>query len=719
MALGWLLWRTWSPVVRRDAAAFCVAGVEFGHIHAHFVQQARHLVTIDVAYVWTVWHLVALMLTLLGWHLVTLMILLCGTRGTGLGQAWLLQHWAGSGGALGCRLSRLMPRGGASPLLAGAEVEYPHQLCRQWAACLHSTLLEHGALGMPLDLQQDVSAPLHLRSKASLGVQPRGKKLRPLMKEDAAVVKLTGPETFIKSLPLQLDVAIVLPPQCTAFPVLLVLPARSKQIHAPILQGEDAGPQDERLWTVQYGIPWSPEEFARRAADLSHPGHFLDGVHEVMSSSFERMKTLSTSELAQERTAAMRKWSMRAMHLKSTGEDGKENSPDHAKKILKSKNLKLFAEMVKESGSPDLSLCTDIANGFNLMGPMPSGGIFPCKPLHATLEPGQVRDMADMARAATWSNVRREGDNPMREEIYASTLEECKKGWMSGPYTLDDLPSGAVLTRRFGVQQSSTLADGTKIQKFRPIDDFSESLVNVTNSCDETILPMGVDQICSTLVRRMRLRPGEQLLCKAIDLQKAYKDLPLSKEALHDSGICVYSPSAKAPQAFQTLVLPFGARAAVMGFCRVSYAIWRIGVVLFNLHWTVYFDDYFLVAEVHESRHVEMAQQLLFLLLGWETSNEKEACFGGISRVLGVQIDLSETRMGAITVSNVESRVKDIVSMIDDVLSKGVASLSEVRVLCGRIVFAEAQIFGRLAGIHMKRLGRLEHVVPLWPLIRM
>ena len=60
--------------------------------------------------------------------------------------------------------------------------------------------------------------------------------------------------------------------------------------------------------------------------------------------------------------------------------------------------------------------------------------------------------------------------------------------------------------------------------------------------------------------------------------------------------ICVYSPEDGSPRAFQTMVLPFGARAAAMGFCRTSYAIGRIGVVVFNLHWTVYFDDFFLVA---------------------------------------------------------------------------------------------------------------------------
>ena len=75
------------------------------------------------------------------------------------------------------------------------------------------------------------------------------------------------------------------------------------------------------------------------------------------------------------------------------------------------------------------------------------------------------------------------------------------------------------------------------------------------------------------------------------------------QDVLQDSYIAVFSPKDGVPQAFQTLVLPFGARAAVMGFCRTSCAMWRIGVAIFGLHWTVYFDDYFLVAEVFESKH--------------------------------------------------------------------------------------------------------------------
>lgn len=75
---------------------------------------------------------------------------------------------------------------------------------------------------------------------------------------------------------------------------------------------------------------------------------------------------------------------------------------------------------------------------------------------------------------------------------------------------------------------------------------------------------------------------------------------------------------------------------------------------MFGLHWTVYFDDYFLVAEVSEAKHVDMAQQLLFLPLGWRTSDEKEGGFNALPRILRVQINLADAHLGVAVVHNVE-----------------------------------------------------------------
>ena len=45
VALGWLWWRAWSPIVARGAAALCVASVALAHIHLRFAWQACYVVT--------------------------------------------------------------------------------------------------------------------------------------------------------------------------------------------------------------------------------------------------------------------------------------------------------------------------------------------------------------------------------------------------------------------------------------------------------------------------------------------------------------------------------------------------------------------------------------------------------------------------------------------------------------------------------------------------
>ena len=74
MALGRLWWRAWSPLVARDSAPLCVAGVALGDIYLHFVALAN----IHRRFAWQAWHL----------------------------RVW---HWAVSGGALGPRWSPVTP----------------------------------------------------------------------------------------------------------------------------------------------------------------------------------------------------------------------------------------------------------------------------------------------------------------------------------------------------------------------------------------------------------------------------------------------------------------------------------------------------------------------------------------------------------------------------------------------------------------------------------
>ena len=63
-------------------------------------------------------------------------------------------------------------------------------------------------------------------------------------------------------------------------------------------------------------------------------------------------------------------------------------------------------------------------------------------------------------------------------------------GWLHGPYTEHELGDDYTVTRRFGVRQGS---------KIRPIDNYTESLVNQTTSAGEAISLHSTDVIAATL----------------------------------------------------------------------------------------------------------------------------------------------------------------------------------------------------------------------------
>ena len=97
------------------------------------------------------------------------------------------------------------------------------------------------------------------------------------------------------------------------------------------------------------------------------------------------------------------------------------------------------------------------------------------------------------------------GDPEVAKEVYTATLDERDRGWVRGPIPVSQIPEHSILTRRVGVIQSSTGEGGEQIRKVRPIDDYTQSLANLTASSCETIAPHGVDTIMAGLLLRLRL----------------------------------------------------------------------------------------------------------------------------------------------------------------------------------------------------------------------
>ena len=577
------------------------------------------------------------------------------------------------------------------------EVEYPMGLCRSWAALFMDVFLQYGAKPSVTELMQ-VDAFHSRHSRAMTGKQPRGRRLPPFVAEFKLVCKLTCDNGCIPPPIIQQPWPI--PPNATIHPHLESLPPGSKTIGSQTL-----GDKGERA-EITIGIPWEPAEFVQRAAGMGHPKLFLKTIPCEMDDVIHTISSMSPLELGRMRTATARKWILRSQELREKEYEKHSTMEDHCREVLAKKSLMVFDEMVKASDYKDVNIAKDIETGFDLMGHLPSSSVFQKNSSYATLMPEHVRSVSEKTRAAIWNSTRACIDKEIAEAVYAATVEEVNRGWLRGPYEFNDLPDGASLTRRFGIMQSSSTSDGIQSKKIRPIDDFTESLINLTNSCDEKISIHGVDTIISGIVKRLLLCGGrcesDGLVAKAVDLRKAYKQLAISKGALQDAFLCVLNCETSKPEAFQCRVLPFGARAAVQAFCRASHALWFLGTVIFKLHWSVYFDDFFLIENKAQSRHTGMVVTSFFTMLGWDVSDEKDAGFLTVARALGVCIDLSDSTSGMVSVYNTEARKSEIRDSIDKLLEAGSYKKGELLTLRGRLLFAENQIFGKTCNVAMK-----------------
>ena len=81
----------------------------------------------------------------------------------------------------------------------------------------------------------------------------------------------------------------------------------------------------------------------------------------------------------------------------------------------------------------------------------------------------------------------------------------------------------------------------------------------------------------------------------------------------------------------------------------------------------------------------------LFQLLGWETSSEKDNPFSGVCKVLGLEYNLEETKLGTLIIKNTAKRIEDVSSEIDRALEENFLSAKDGERLRGRLNFMESQ----------------------------
>ena len=442
---------------------------------------------------------------------------------------------------------------------------------------------------------------------------------------------------------------------------------------------------------VTIGIHRDPEIFVQEALCNGFPGRSDAALPCPMREAVLFSAEHDPMFVARHRSEEVRRLVAMARDLAPVERELKSNMSDRRRKILGCKRLKLMEALLAEIGSRDVDLAKDVADGFDLVGKLPESHVFSRKLRPASLAPESLRNIAPKARAAVLASVRSSGDAQMDRDLYQVTLAERDKGFLEGPVDPDSIPFNGTVTRRFGVLQKG---------KLRPIGDYRASLVNSSVTQTEMVTIHGIDHIAalgSMFMTSLHMKGRRtDLVAKCWDLSGAYKQLALSDPAFElDSYLVVWDPDLKRCSVFKQKVLPFGSIASVTGFLRYSHAVWAIGCRILKLCWSSYFDDFLHLESSLLKDHADMCVQMLFDLLGWKLSAEKLLPYHSLCKVLGVELDLSKTPDLVFDVANTESRKRELVKTLDEVLSSRKLSRHDSEKLRGRLQFASGQLFGR------------------------
>ena len=109
---------------------------------------------------------------------------------------------------------------------------------------------------------------------------------------------------------------------------------------------------------------------------------------------------------------------------------------------------------------------------------------------------------------------------------------------------------------------------------------------------------------------------------RTYDLKHAYKQYGISAADREVIRLAVRNPVTGGTSLFGINSLPFGASGSVGGFLRVSLAICFLGVALFRLVWTAFFDDYTVFSCDALVSNTAKTVETLFDLLGVEFARD-------------------------------------------------------------------------------------------------
>ncbi len=363
---------------------------------------------------------------------------------------------------------------------------------------------------------------------------------------------------------------------------------------------------------VEVGRYWSKKEFVEESAKLVHPYDRPVRVPQRVAANMHFIASHSPEEVARFRAETLSWYTMRAAQLETEEKSLHAKLHPDVERVVKNKKILLFKEMLKDIRYDDAEVASLLVVGCRVMGTLGKTGIWQGDDTKSAQCP--VDSVWANAKAAQASALtpREQDDEELAAAVWKATSEEVSNKLLLGPFSVAQLNSALgprwVPARRFGIRQG---------EKVRPIDNFSEHLVNQAFGASEKISMLGVDHVvswskawvlghrtpgkfqvtdntgvCWECYRNVGWRHGDgRLVGRVADLANAYKQLPVHPADASVSVIAVQEPKSNKVHLYRALALMFGETGAVYAFL-ISQALAAVASKLFKLIVVEFFDDF-------------------------------------------------------------------------------------------------------------------------------
>ena len=579
------------------------------------------------------------------------------------------------------------------------EAEYPELLCQRFADCVDSVT----------DLSCSPSQATE-QARASNQHQPRMSRMPPVVSEFAYTQRVSSAEE---------------PPldnrRLTS--TWLNVPKGSKLLRSGL---SEAG-----VPFLIFGIYRSPSQFLSDALLVEHPFYAASALPDDMLRAV--FLTLIEGPLAtmKHRLKTIQRWREMATRLEVEEAALRATMDPIVSSVLKGKRLLLLREIGKELGWPDENLFADLTSGFKLTGTLRRTGVFEPATRPPTSSEEELWTSAREFQDMIWEKVEAGRCNEYDDELWDITMAEAghnsDKHWLEGPLSRNEV------TKRFGNKWIPCRRFAVWQNKWRPIDDFSESGINKCWGAHEKITLRALDEAVHLTMQIMRAashlgavkfksRSGAVLqrkvhsfwtadklapLSKTFDLKSAYKQFAIDPDERHKAVILLRKPGTADAYAFIAKTLLFGASASVYHFNRVARLL-QAAMVSMRVLVPNYYDDYPCVSPAMLSKSTDSVVHGFLALLGVSRSEDKEVPFGTRSELLGVVLDSSDSSRRKILVKNKDSRTEEIAMSLKIVLERGEVKPRDMPSLFGRLQFSESQVMGIRGRLALSDLRDIE-----------